>query len=658
MTIVLIVTLLAAAPAFAAGLMKPKGDTLPDLLIEEHHVKVTINNGFAVTEVDQTFRNPNDQDLEAIYTFPLPKNAALSELSLWIDGQEVVGEVVEKEKARRVYEEERNEGRETALAEQREYYSFDVSVSPVRALDTVRVRLLYLQPIELDTGIGRYVYPLEEGRIDEEMHSFWDRREKVDGHFSFEAVLRSSYPLDDVRVTGLGQQTVTQETPDTWRVSVDDEQGAVSLNRDIVVYYRLAQDQPARVDLLPYRGEAGGAGKFMLVITPGMDLQPTTGGVDWTVVIDVSGSMAAKIATAGEAVSRALDQLRPQDRFRVIAFSNRASVVTDWQPAEAMAVETARQSMVNLSANGGTNMHAGLKAGLKNLEEGRPQAVILVSDGGANVGPTGHRDFLELLEDTDVRMFTFVMGQGSNRPLLERLAEESNGFSMDVSNEDDLYGRLQQVKAKLGREALHGVTLKWDGGRVVDLAPKRLPSCYFGQQIVVFGRYNKPGPVTLRLEGLISGEEQSWETTFDLPEFDERFPEVERLWAFGTIQGLKKEIDLGGSASELSEAIVELGTEYSIVSDYTSMIVVREERFEELGLDRKNRSRVEQERAARAVRTNKPSQTRVDQQQPMFGNRKAHDGWGGGAAGPAFLGLVTALLGLRTWAGRRRTPRG
>jgi len=52
------------------------------------------------------------------------------------------------------------------------------------------------------------------------------------------------------------------------------------------------------------------------------------------------------------------------------------------------------------------------------------------------------------------------MGEGANRPLLGRIAEESGGFSMDVSNRDDLYGRLLQVKAKLGREALHGVKVE------------------------------------------------------------------------------------------------------------------------------------------------------------------------------------------------------
>ncbi len=646
---------LAAAPhAMAAGLMKPKGSALPDLQIRDHQVKVVINNGFAVTEVDQVFHNPNDVDLDAVYTFPLPREASLSELSLWIDGQEVVGEVVEKERAREIVREEKAAGRETALAEKRDYLAFDVFVSPVRAGADVRVRLSYLQPVEIDSGMGRYVYPLEEGGIDEEMQAFWDRQSTVHGRFTFECTLRSSYPIDDVRAAGSDRAIVTQDDESTWSLLVEGQEGASSLDRDIVVYYRLAENLPARVDLLPYRADDG-PGTFMLVVTPGADLGPTTEGVDWTIVLDRSGSMAGKIATAADAVARSLEHLRAVDRFRVIAFSNGASTLIDWQEATDAAVERARQRLQSVGTNGGTNMYAGVQAALRGLDEGRPSAVVLVSDGGANVGPTEHADFLKLLETTDVRVFTFVMGQGANRPLLGRLAEESGGFTMDVSNRDDLYGRILQAKVKLAREAMHGVSVELDGAPVAELAPQRLPSAYYGQQIVVFGRYLRPGEATLRLRARISGEERTWKTRIDLPERDESYPEIERLWALARVRDMQKRIDDGEDRDELREAIVDVGTGFSIVTDYTSMVVVREERFGELGVDRNNRDRVERERQARTVRVGQaPRDTRADSAEPMYPGRGS-GGLGSGAVGPGFFGLLAALGAARWLAGRART---
>ena len=107
--------LLVFSTSQAAGLLKPRTGDQSQIAIKPNQVEVVINNGFARTEVDQEFVNTGDVDLEALYSFPLPKQASLSELSLWINGQEVVGEVLEKERVKRVYEDQKSRGNDTAL---------------------------------------------------------------------------------------------------------------------------------------------------------------------------------------------------------------------------------------------------------------------------------------------------------------------------------------------------------------------------------------------------------------------------------------------------------------------------------------------------------------------------------------------------------------
>jgi Ca-activated chloride channel family protein len=95
--------------ARAAGLLKTQGSD-SDVKILSHNVDVVLNNGFAQTVVDQVFINDTDRDLEALYTFPLPKQASLSELSLWVGETEMIGEVVEKDKATRIYNDQKAKG--------------------------------------------------------------------------------------------------------------------------------------------------------------------------------------------------------------------------------------------------------------------------------------------------------------------------------------------------------------------------------------------------------------------------------------------------------------------------------------------------------------------------------------------------------------------
>ncbi|MDX1346251.1 MAG: VIT domain-containing protein, partial [Sedimenticolaceae bacterium] len=69
----------SATTALAAGLLTPKDGSLAAPQIHSHHVEVTIEDGYAITQVDQVFRNPNPVDLEAVYAFPVPEKGAVSE---------------------------------------------------------------------------------------------------------------------------------------------------------------------------------------------------------------------------------------------------------------------------------------------------------------------------------------------------------------------------------------------------------------------------------------------------------------------------------------------------------------------------------------------------------------------------------------------------
>ena len=89
--------------AQATGLLIPVEKKLPPLGMLNHQVNVTIDDQVAVTKIEQTFRNHTDRQLEATYIFPVPKGASVRKFSMWVDGKEVPGELVEAEKARKIY---------------------------------------------------------------------------------------------------------------------------------------------------------------------------------------------------------------------------------------------------------------------------------------------------------------------------------------------------------------------------------------------------------------------------------------------------------------------------------------------------------------------------------------------------------------------------
>ena len=693
----LIITLLLGAALLstinsvsAAGLMTPVNSNQASLSIKSHHVNVTIEDGYAITEVEQVFSNPHAQDLEALYSFPVPEKGAVSEFTIWIDGKPVVGEVLEKKKAKQLYEEEKSAGRDAGLTEKQSHYRFEVRVSPVRAQQDTKIRLVYMQAAHIDHGMGRYVYPLEEGETDNQVDAFWSNNKVVKEDFSFNINLRSGYPVNGVRLPQHPQAQISQTTAQEWLVAMtstststtiqDTEDtnvpisnteitnlenqinkseqlgsansttsAAMTLDKDIVMYWRLAPDLPGSIDLITHREPGAKRGTFMLTLTPGDDLAKIEEGRDWAFVLDMSGSMSGKYQTLVDGVQHALKELNPEDRFQLILFDNQVTDLTsNWINATPENVKTWGNKLAKTGPRGGTNLYAGMNQGLKKLDADRTGVIILVTDGEANVGITQKKEFLNLMKGHDVRLFTAVMGNGANRPLLNAMTDISNGFAVSVSNSDDISGKIMEFTSKVTHQAMHDVELQIKGIKTADLTPEKITSLYRGEQLVIFGHYWGEGLAKVELNAKVSGKKVSYKTRFGFPKNASNNPEIERLWAYAKIQDLEKQIDYLGPNEDYKSAIIDLAVENSLVTDYTSMLVMRDEQFAQHGIQRKNKSRVAKEQIAKQQRAQAPvQQRRVDNAQPAFTNNRPSHGSGGGAFNPLMLLLLSLFAVLK-----------
>ncbi|GGK67536.1 VIT and vWA domain-containing protein [Amphritea balenae] len=676
-------TLGAVVPeASAAGLMSPVNSGFPELSIKEHHVQVTMEDSYAVTSVEQIFHNPANQSLDAIYSFPVPEHAAVGEFTYWIDGKPVTGEVVKKQQAREIYEQEKQAGHETALVEKDSYKTFDINVASVQPNSDVRVKLVYIQPTHIDSGIGRYLYPLEDGGVDEHKNAFWNRNEVVDEKFSFNMTVRSGYPIDSVRLPKHTQATIKQLDSHNWQISMsnnstsavsgiaedsaeqqqlsDQQQSAsvqnntvglpaANLDEDILVYWRHSQNLPGSLDLVSYKESNDKTGTFMMTLTPGDDLGETKGGRDWVFVLDVSGSMKGKYSTLVEGVRQGLNKLQPQDRFKIVLFNSRTTDFTQgFISATPEQITPLLQQLEQYQPGSGTDLYSGIARGLKGLDADRSTAMILVTDGVANVGVTEKKRFLKLMDKADIRLFTFVMGNSANRPLLDGMANISNGFAISVSNADDIVGQLMLATSKMTHQALRDIKLEFDGSRITDLTPEQINSVYRGEQLTVLGHYRKPGPVKVTLSAMAGDQPRRYSTEIILPKQNLLHPELERLWAYASIENLQATMDYLGEDADTKQAITDLALQYDLVTDYTSMLVVRDETFTKLGINRDNQQRTDKERKARIERAQQPVIAKsTDNQQPMFNPSKNRASLGTGSGGSGAIGhWVLLLIGI------------
>jgi Ca-activated chloride channel family protein len=440
------------------------------------------------------------------------------------------------------------------------------------------------------------------------------------------------------------------------------------LNSDFIFYYRLAENLPGRVELMTYKPEADQPGTFMLTVTPGGDLRPigeaaaastpqsgmtyseaitvsATAGSDYIFVLDVSGSMQWKLTSLLGGVGQAMSHLMKGDRFRIFVFNGRARELTNgFVDANPQSVATWWVKVWQLRAGGSTNVYAGLEAALHAADANRATSILFVTDGIVNQGIVDPREFYTLLKKYDVRVFGFLIGNNGDWPLMRLIAETSGGFYEAVPNAGDMIGAMLLAKSKIVSEAMHDAKLTIDGVTTFDRTDEVVTKIYRGQQLVIFGRYEKGGPANVTLAAKMTGQDATYKTTFDFPDVSTDYPELERMWAMAGIeQAVMKETAGFASHEEAKKIIQDLGVKYQLVTDYTSMVVLADGDFEKRGIARTNRDRIAVEEKARTSRVAITS-NRVDTRQPMF-NGPAPTTKGGGALDPmmALLVLVAAV---------------
>ena len=581
----LAVTMASTPEVKAAGLLIADGGVGGLLEIKEHDVHVTINNGIAVTDVTQVFLNTENRQVEALYTFPVPKGASVANFSMWINGKEMIGEVVEKDRAREIYNSYKMKRQDPGLLEQVDYKTFEMRVFPINAGAEQKVRITYYQELNVDHDRGTYVYPLAtvtRKGIDS----------KTTGGFAINVEIKSAIPLVSVASPSHKDAFVVVKHSDDYAVASLESTGG-SLASDVVVTYEIVRPKSG-IDLIASK-KITDDGYFCMTITAGKELAEQDAGMDYIFVLDVSGSMAndGKLIVSKNALEAFTEEIGENDRFEVMTFNVTPHVLFGDLKAGTESVKTqARAFMATQEARGRTELVPAMTAAYKYGDPDRTLNVVILSDGMTEQGE--RQTLLQMIQSRpgNARVFCVGIGNEVNRPLLEQMADDSGGLAAFISRGDDFKQAARGFKRKLMRPVATGLQLDFGGLHVYDVEPRVLPNLFHGSPIRLYGRYHGSGDAAITLSGNIQGVSMKQTVAISFPQLDDQNPEIERMWAWKRVDRLLKDADRTGDRGPVLDEIILLGEEYSIVTEYTSFLVLENDaEYKRWKIERRNSDR-------------------------------------------------------------------
>ena len=588
-------------------------------------VKANIAGFIARVTVTQTFHNPYDEKIEAVYVFPLPHTAAIDDMTMTVGDRRIVGLIKRRAEAQAIYQEAIQQGKTASLLEQERPNIFTQSVGNIQPNDEVRIEISYVDVLDYDMGTYEFHFPMVVGPRyipGTPTSKTPELPNELKGK-----VGESEAPLngqsDGADPSGTGVSPDTNRVPDASRitppvlkpgyrtahdislaVSLDagvpiqdiqitnhtaevERAGAVGAtavlspadsipNKDFVMKYAVTGKKP-EMAVLAHAKESE-QGYFMLMIQPKLDAELAEAPPREIVfLVDISGSMQGHpTQKVKETMHHFLRRTKPNDTLQVITFANWADKLFKKPvPATQMNIEHALNFTEQVQSGGGTEMLKAIKLVLNEpVDPERVRIVVMLTDG--YIGNEA-----EIIAEVDkragdqIRFWTIGIGTSPNRYLIDDVAKHGGGMAKVLELNTDPGPLVAEIADRIHRAQLAKIQIDWNGLSVYETYPRRIPELWAGRPVIMFGRYAAGGSKKIELSGSAEGKPLKYKLHVTLPDTQPTHDVLSKTWARKKIEDISAQLH-AADVPEIIEEITDIALTYRLMTQYTSFVAVDE----------------------------------------------------------------------------------
>ncbi|XP_004691154.1 PREDICTED: inter-alpha-trypsin inhibitor heavy chain H5 [Condylura cristata] len=568
-------------------------------LMTEFSVKSTIISRYAFTSVSCRMLNRASEDQETEFQMQIPAGAFITNFTMLIGDQVYQGEITEKEKKNGEMVKEKRNKTTTENNGEKGTEMFRASVV-IPSKDKAAFLLSYEELLQ--RRLGKYEHVISV------------RPQQLVGRLMVEVNILEQSGITSLEVPGLqnrkqkgsGRGEDGSGPPPSTIINQNETFAKVTFKPSVVQQAKIAQNGILGDFIIRYdvnREQSIGDiqvldGYFVHYFAP-KDLPPLPKNVVF--VLDSSASMVGtKLRQTKDALFRILHDLRPQDHFSIIGFSNRIKVWKDHLVSVTPDnIRDAKIYIHHMSPSGGTDINGALQRGIRllnnyvahnDIEDRSVSLVIFLTDGKPTVGETHTPKILNNTKETaqgQVCIFTIGIGNDVDFKLLEKLSLENCGLTRRVLEESDAGTQLIGFYDEIRTPLLSDIRIDYPPGFVEQTTRTLFPNYFNGSEIIIAGKLVDRKIDQLHVEVTASNSNKFVMLKTDVPveprevrndprsKGDGKNPNhMERLWSYLTMKELLSSWLQSGDEQEkegLRQKAQALAVNSHFLTPFTSM---------------------------------------------------------------------------------------
>lgn len=554
-TIIFILFIIYSTALFADGLVIVEGDQYPQKYLRNKStsIEVTINGLIAETMVYQEFENESDEEIDGVYSFPLPMNARTTRL-MYSYGDSLVDAVL-KVKAQ-TQNPGTGEGGVVAL------------INKYMGKNAIRFKLNNIAPRSIKVVCLKYISTLNHYGQNIAYEYPFDLSDFVTSPLDYVKLrirVNSSINIQDFDLPNKKDFFINESTDHTLDLSWYKTKVYAADN--LKFHYSIAQNK-FNLDLYSWKPDTAD-GYFAMVGYP-QNAQDDAGIAHriMFVLCNSSTMLPAKLEQSKLAITKCLDLLSEDDHFNIVRYN---SIFDKWHDdyvaATAFNISEAKSFVDDIQSRYGNRLGATLENLLaEDQDDTELTSYLVFTDGKGAVDPYA----IEQINENKTGLFLIAMGNDYDRARLETLASLNYGFVSYIDQEENISEQLVNVFHKLSKPMLKEVEIDIMDPLIHDMYPSKFPAIYGGGDFIVTGRYALPGWAQVEIGGLGESGLQMFPFEVDFSESHENAEFCRNLWAKNAMDHIESRLLIYGETDSLRNKLIDLSLNHNMRCRYTA----------------------------------------------------------------------------------------
>ncbi len=570
------------SPYFFVQSDDPETDRMP---LKSTDAKINIAGVIADVTISQVYQNEGSNVLEAVYVFPASTRAAVYAMKMKIGEREINAVIQEKQQARQMYQEAKNEGKTASLLEQKRPNVFQMQVANILPGDNIEVELKYTELLVPESAVYRFVYPTVVGpRYCNQTESEASEDDWISNPYLEEGKLPDySFDLSVTLNAGLPVKDIVSSTHEINVSYLSKSQAAISLknpevfqgDRDFILRYRLAGNQIQSGILL---FEDMNESYFLAMIQPPQrvtsEMIPER---EYIFIVDVSGSMHGfPLDISKELMKNLLADLRPADKFNVLLFAGSSEALfTSSMSATPENIKKAVFLVDRQQGGGGTELLPALKRALAMKgPDDMSCTFVAITDGYVSV----EKEAFDLISENlgNANFFAFGIGSSVNRYLIEGMSHVGNGESFIITDSKEAGRISEKFRKYISSPVLTSIRFEYPGFNIYDVQPSSYPDVFAEKPLIVIGKYHGDPAGMIKVTGRTGAGHFTKSFNINNLKPQENNLALKYLWAREKIR-LLDDYTRVDKNQDLVKQITNLGLKYNLLTGHTSFIAIDSE---------------------------------------------------------------------------------